>query len=119
MHLIHAGQHRRALEELDLYVPQPPKRTAAVNPPLTGRSASHSHPHRYLPSYPYQDNPVLHVYAGLMALYLAQPASASDMSEEATYGACITAAACAMKKKIRWLMLMHLRICPGRSRVGR
>ncbi|EIW61220.1 uncharacterized protein TRAVEDRAFT_116276 [Trametes versicolor FP-101664 SS1] len=59
LHLIHAGQHRRALEELDLY----------------------------LPSYPYQDNPVLHVYAGLMALYLAQPASASDMSEEATYGA--------------------------------
>lgn len=98
MHLIHAGQHRRALEELDLYVPQPPKRTAAVAPSLIEPSVWH--PHRYLPSYPYQDNPVLHVYAGLMALYLAQPASASDMSEEATYGACITAAACAMKKKL-------------------
>ncbi|OJT12537.1 RNA polymerase I-specific transcription initiation factor rrn11 [Trametes pubescens] len=58
LHLIHSGQHRRALEELDLY----------------------------LPSYPYQDNPVLHVYAGLMALYLAQPASASELSEETTYG---------------------------------
>ena len=39
---------------------------------------------RYLPSYPYQDNPVLHVYAGLIALYLAQPAS--DISSETTYG---------------------------------
>ncbi|TFY78723.1 hypothetical protein EWM64_g5293 [Hericium alpestre] len=28
----------------------------------------------YLPSFPYQDNPVLHIYAGLMCLYLAQPA---------------------------------------------
>ncbi|CDO76548.1 hypothetical protein BN946_scf184982.g7 [Trametes cinnabarina] len=34
----------------------------------------------YLPSYPYQDNPVLHVYAGLIALYLAQPGG--DNSEE-------------------------------------
>ncbi|KAI0952336.1 hypothetical protein AcV7_008179 [Taiwanofungus camphoratus] len=37
--------HKRALDELDLY----------------------------LPSFPYQDNPVLHVYAGLISLYLAQP----------------------------------------------
>ena len=28
---------------------------------------------RYLPSPPYQDNPVLHLYAGLLCLYLAQP----------------------------------------------
>ncbi|KAH9899724.1 hypothetical protein C8Q73DRAFT_331910 [Cubamyces lactineus] len=56
LHLIQLGMHRRALEELDLY----------------------------LPSYPYQDNPVLHVYAGLIALYLAQPDS--DSSEETTYG---------------------------------
>ncbi|KAI0638332.1 hypothetical protein C8Q77DRAFT_1153995 [Trametes polyzona] len=56
LHLIRSGMHRRAMEELDLY----------------------------LPSYPYQDNPVLHIYAGLIALYLAQPAS--DMSEETTYG---------------------------------
>ncbi|KAI0832575.1 hypothetical protein BC628DRAFT_329807 [Trametes gibbosa] len=56
LHLIQCDMHRRAMEELDLY----------------------------LPSYPYQDNPVLHVYAGLIALYLAQPAS--DISEETTYG---------------------------------
>lgn len=31
---------------------------------------------RYLPSPPYQDNPVLHLYAGLTYLYLAQPAEA-------------------------------------------
>ncbi|KAI0775966.1 hypothetical protein BD413DRAFT_469744 [Trametes elegans] len=56
LRLIHCGMHRRAMEELDLY----------------------------LPSYPYQDNPVLHIYAGLIALYEAQPAP--DTSEEATYG---------------------------------
>ncbi|KAJ7228480.1 hypothetical protein GGX14DRAFT_346285 [Mycena pura] len=28
----------------------------------------------YLPSFPYQDNPLLHIYAGLLSLYLAQPA---------------------------------------------
>ncbi|OCH92154.1 hypothetical protein OBBRIDRAFT_791531 [Obba rivulosa] len=43
--LIHSGMHRRALDELELY----------------------------LPSLPYQDNPVLHIYAGLISLYLAQP----------------------------------------------
>ncbi len=30
----------------------------------------------YLPSPPYQDNPVLHLYAGLLCLYLAQPVPA-------------------------------------------
>ncbi|KAH9939978.1 hypothetical protein B0H21DRAFT_697935 [Amylocystis lapponica] len=45
LRLIKSGMYRRALDELDLY----------------------------LPSLPYQDNPVLHVYAGLAALYLAQP----------------------------------------------
>ncbi|KAG6903449.1 hypothetical protein C0995_005472 [Termitomyces sp. Mi166 len=43
--LIQSGRHREALDELELY----------------------------LPSFPYQDNPVLHVYAGLICLYLAQP----------------------------------------------
>ncbi|KAI0089114.1 hypothetical protein BDY19DRAFT_890129 [Irpex rosettiformis] len=43
--LIKAGQHERALDELELYLPSPP----------------------------YQDNPVLHLYAGLLCLYLAQP----------------------------------------------
>jgi len=45
LHLILAGSHREALEELELY----------------------------LPSFPYQDNPILHTYAGLISLYLAQP----------------------------------------------
>ncbi|EAU84648.1 hypothetical protein CC1G_00167 [Coprinopsis cinerea okayama7 len=31
----------------------------------------------YLPAFPYQDNPVLHTYAGLLSLYLAQE-SATD-----------------------------------------
>lgn len=45
LRLIQGGQHRKALDELELY----------------------------LPSLPYQDNPVLHIYAGLLCLYLAQP----------------------------------------------
>ncbi|KAI0352984.1 hypothetical protein OH77DRAFT_1458850 [Trametes cingulata] len=55
LRLIRSGMYTRAMEELDLY----------------------------LPSYPYQDNPVLHVYAGLIALYLAQP---DDMPEQTTHG---------------------------------
>jgi len=47
--LIRAGKCREALDELELY----------------------------LPSFPYQDNPTLHIYAGLASLYLAQPASGS------------------------------------------
>ncbi|TFY71413.1 hypothetical protein EVG20_g1595 [Dentipellis fragilis] len=43
--LIMSGKHREALDELELY----------------------------LPSFPFQDNPVLHIYAGLICLYLAQP----------------------------------------------
>ncbi|KIK04643.1 hypothetical protein K443DRAFT_404091 [Laccaria amethystina LaAM-08-1] len=31
----------------------------------------------YLPSFPYQDNPVFHTYAGLISLYLAQPTADS------------------------------------------
>ncbi|KAH8094811.1 hypothetical protein BXZ70DRAFT_896231 [Cristinia sonorae] len=42
---ISAGQYRKALDELELY----------------------------LPSQPYESNPALHVYAGLICLYLAQP----------------------------------------------
>ncbi|KDQ07788.1 hypothetical protein BOTBODRAFT_591586 [Botryobasidium botryosum FD-172 SS1] len=43
--LIDAGQYREALDEINLY----------------------------LPSFPYQDNPVLHTYAGLLSLFMAQP----------------------------------------------
>ena len=49
LRLIYAGKHRRALDELDLY----------------------------LPLFPFHDNPVMHVYAGLLALYLAQPLQAT------------------------------------------
>ena len=64
------------MEELDLYVYGPPMRALPLTIvfPLV----------RYLPSYPYQDNSVLHVYAGLIALYIAQPASV--ISEETRYG---------------------------------
>lgn len=38
---------------------------------------------RYLPSFPYQDNPLLHLYAGLVALYLARPSE--DLHSLGTY----------------------------------
>ncbi|KAL1738865.1 hypothetical protein HDZ31DRAFT_16613, partial [Schizophyllum fasciatum] len=47
LHLIRHGRCREALDELELY----------------------------LPSFPYSDNPTLHVYAGLTKLYLAQPSA--------------------------------------------
>ncbi|KAJ7490367.1 hypothetical protein B0H11DRAFT_1022404 [Mycena galericulata] len=47
LRLILSGQHREALDEVELF----------------------------LPSFPYQDNPLLHLYAGLIALHLAQPTS--------------------------------------------
>lgn len=34
----------------------------------------------YLPSFPYSDNPVLHIYAGLISLYTAQPSPPSSES---------------------------------------
>ncbi|OAX43990.1 hypothetical protein K503DRAFT_795776 [Rhizopogon vinicolor AM-OR11-026] len=58
-HYIHAGRHRDALDELEFY----------------------------LPSFPYHDNPVLHVYAGLLCIFIAQPpepVGGNDI-EEATY----------------------------------
>lgn len=53
--LIINGRYREALGELDLY----------------------------LPSFPYQDNPILHVYAGLLSLYLSQEAQ-EDTSRSST-----------------------------------
>ncbi|KAJ7129454.1 hypothetical protein C8R44DRAFT_615328 [Mycena epipterygia] len=47
LRLILSHQHREALDELELY----------------------------LPSFPYQDNGLLHVYAGLASIYIAQPTS--------------------------------------------
>lgn len=54
LRLIRAGMHREALDELDLN----------------------------LPTFPFQDNPVLHVYAGLLAVYLAQPKPNPEVSIE-------------------------------------
>ncbi|THH14392.1 hypothetical protein EW146_g5931 [Bondarzewia mesenterica] len=48
--LILSGREREALDELELY----------------------------LPSFPYQDNSVLHTYAGIVSLYLAQPPETTD-----------------------------------------
>ncbi|KAF7352610.1 RNA polymerase I-specific transcription initiation factor rrn11 [Mycena venus] len=47
LRLIISEQYRDALDELELY----------------------------LPSFPYQDNAVLHVYAGLLSMYISQPTS--------------------------------------------
>lgn len=61
-----SGQYEKALDELELRV-----QTSA-------NSASSAHRAlRYLPSQPYQDSPVLHLYAGLICLYLAQPSRAN------------------------------------------
>ncbi|KAF6762175.1 hypothetical protein DFP72DRAFT_1002018 [Ephemerocybe angulata] len=48
--LIRCGKYREALNELELY----------------------------LPAFPYQDNPILHTYAGLLCLYMAQPSPESE-----------------------------------------
>ncbi|TFK28885.1 hypothetical protein FA15DRAFT_583830 [Coprinopsis marcescibilis] len=45
LRFIHRRQYKEALNELELY----------------------------LPAFPFQDNPVLHTYAGLLALYIGQP----------------------------------------------
>ncbi len=67
--------YRRAMEELDLYV---------FGPNILPSFKCNNSLIRYLPSYPYQDNPVFHTYAGLIALHLAQPAG--GISSETTYG---------------------------------
>ncbi|KAF7355499.1 RNA polymerase I-specific transcription initiation factor rrn11 [Mycena sanguinolenta] len=53
--LITAEQHRDALDELELY----------------------------LPSFPYQDNAVLHVYAGLLSMYIGQRTSGPSQFDPA------------------------------------
>ncbi|KAG2369650.1 hypothetical protein BDR07DRAFT_1476756 [Suillus spraguei] len=35
----------------------------------------------YLPSFPYRDNPVLHVYAGLLCIFIAQPPESAGTNE--------------------------------------
>ncbi|KAG1755493.1 hypothetical protein EDB19DRAFT_1901712 [Suillus lakei] len=58
-HYILAGRYRDALDELEFY----------------------------LPSFPYRDNPVLHVYAGLLCVFVAQPPESvgANEVEETTY----------------------------------
>ena len=63
LQLVMAGKYRRALEELELWVAFSSLCLVAVL--IRARS--------YLPSPPYQDNPSLHVYAGMVCIYLAQP----------------------------------------------
>lgn len=65
--LIEAGLHREALDELELCV----FCVIGTVAPLT------LHP-RYLPSFPYQDNPILHIYAGLLCFYLSQENSSPE-----------------------------------------
>ncbi|KAL1708628.1 hypothetical protein EV121DRAFT_287496 [Schizophyllum commune] len=55
LHLISHNRCREALDELELY----------------------------LPSFPYSDNPTLHVYAGLTRLYLAQPPASGGVFNKA------------------------------------
>lgn len=52
-------------------------RAGAVRRISSVRRNESSYFFRYLPSPPYQDNPVLHLYAGLVCLYLVQPTGAS------------------------------------------
>ncbi|KAG1783097.1 hypothetical protein EV702DRAFT_1176349 [Suillus placidus] len=52
-HYILAGRYRDALDELEFY----------------------------LPSFPYRDNPVLHVYAGLLCIFIAQPPESAGANE--------------------------------------
>ncbi|KIP10670.1 hypothetical protein PHLGIDRAFT_22116 [Phlebiopsis gigantea 11061_1 CR5-6] len=54
LHLITTHRYRRALDELELYLPSPP----------------------------FQENSVLHTYAGLICLYVAQPQVAPGVSPE-------------------------------------
>lgn len=44
---------------------------------------------RYLPSFPYQDNPTFHIYAGLTSLYLAQPTSGLECPVKLLYYCCL------------------------------
>ncbi|KAG2060112.1 hypothetical protein BDR06DRAFT_1002637 [Suillus hirtellus] len=52
-HYILAGRYRDALDELEFY----------------------------LPSFPYRDNPVLHVHAGLLCIFIAQPPESAGANE--------------------------------------
>lgn len=60
--LVLNGRYTEALDEIELCV----SLTTYNAPPLM-YSVS-----RYLPSFPYQDNPVLHIYAGSICLYMSQ-----------------------------------------------
>lgn len=60
LRLILCGKHREALDELELCV---------LGEAMYNILSIFS---RYLPSFPYQDNPVLHTYAGLLCIFLSQ-----------------------------------------------
>ncbi|KAH9844087.1 uncharacterized protein C8Q71DRAFT_29459 [Rhodofomes roseus] len=77
LRLIQTGKYRRALDELDLY----------------------------LPLFPFHDNPVMHTYAGLLALYLSQPAQASEggTQQGQQWNAGLISAARAHFERARWI----------------
>lgn len=64
-----AGRHREALDELELFELQ----TFRYQSLLTCLDIS------YLPSFPYRDNAVLHIYAGICSVLAFQPGSASEV----------------------------------------
>ncbi|KAG6378761.1 hypothetical protein JVT61DRAFT_13034 [Boletus reticuloceps] len=64
-----AGRHKEALEELELFELQ----VLHYESFLTYLDISS------LPSFPYHDNAVLHVYAGICSVLTAQPSSASEV----------------------------------------
>ncbi|KAH9938364.1 uncharacterized protein B0H18DRAFT_1205617 [Fomitopsis serialis] len=77
LRLIQAGAYRRALDELDLY----------------------------LPLFPFHDNPVMHTYAGLLALYLSQPTQGTrdDAQQGKQWNAGLISAARAHFERAKWI----------------
>lgn len=61
--LIRCNRYREALDELELYVHS------------IHWNVKSDEVYSYLPSFPFQDNPILHVYSGLLSLYLSQEKS--------------------------------------------
>ncbi|KZT72557.1 hypothetical protein DAEQUDRAFT_743607 [Daedalea quercina L-15889] len=75
LRLIQAREYGRALDELDLY----------------------------LPLFPFHDNPVMHAYAGLLALYLAQPQAARDVQQGQQWNAGLLSSARAHFERTKWI----------------
>lgn len=68
LRLIQAERYKEALDELELWVSRQTIKGLRLKMCL-----------RYLPSFPYQDNPVLHTYAGMICMYIAQETSGEEI----------------------------------------